>query len=153
MGAGERQDSVRSLAACVRGKQLAIVAAWRNRIVIDPEVPTEQLEPLELADHVPELLERIVSALEEFATWRDNAEARGELAGRGPAATKHVRLRMREGYNLAQVLRELHHLRDAIMDVCEGELVHVGGDGARIVHGAIDAAMMIAAADRLGRPS
>ena len=145
MAVGGSRDGVRRLATCVRAKQLQIIETWRHRITADSSVPTERLSPLELEDHVPELLGRIADALEEFASWRDDAEARGELAGRSPSAVQHVRVRTREGYDLSQVMRELHHLRDAIIDVCEGELVNVGGDGARLIHGAIDAAMMTAA--------
>ena len=141
----EKTDSVRRMVACFRSSTDAIERSWRDRIVIDPDVPSERLTELELADHVPQLLEQIVAALEGYATWRDEAEARGEAAGRGPAAKSHVKLRTRQGSDLPQVLRELHHLREAAIEVCEGQLVHVGGDPARIVHAAIDAAMMLAA--------
>jgi hypothetical protein len=142
---GGTPDGVRRLATCVRAKQPEILEVWRLRITGDPSVPTARLSPLEIEDHVPELLGRIADGLEEFAKWRDDAEARAELAGRGSPAVQHFRVRTREGYDLSQVLRELHHLRDAIIDICEAELVNVGGDGARVVHGAIDAAMMVAA--------
>jgi hypothetical protein len=144
----DRSDSVRRLASCVRAKQADIRETWRSRVRSDPDVPSAGLTDLELDDHVPELLERIATALEEFATWRDDAEGRGEQAGRGPAALKHVRLRTRQGYDLSQVLRELHHLRGSIVDICEEDLVHLGGDAARIVHDAIDAAMTVAATNR-----
>jgi len=142
---GDGLDSVRRLSTCVRIKQADIRETWRSRIQSDPDVPTEGLTALELDDHVPELLEQIATALEEYAKWRDDAEGRGEKAGTGPAAASHVRLRARQGYDVSQVLRELHHLRGAIVDVCEEELVHFGGDPARIVHDAIDAAMTLAA--------
>ena len=145
---GEGLDSVRRLSACVRAKQADIRDTWRSRVRSDPDVPTEGMTALELDDHVPEVLEQIATALEEFATWRDDADGRGEKAGRSPAAAKHVRLRARQGFDLSQVLRELHHLRGAIVDVCEEELVHFGGDAARIVHAAIDAAMTVAATNR-----
>jgi hypothetical protein len=148
MRAIDGSDSVRRLASCVRAKQADIRESWRSRVRTDPDVPSAGLTDLELDDHVPELLERIATALEEFATWRDDAEGRGEQAGRGPAVVKHVRLRTRQGYDLSQVLRELHHLRGSIVDTCEEELVHFGGDAARIVHDAIDAAMTLAATSR-----
>lgn len=144
----EKNDSVRRMVTCFRANKDAIQTSWRDRIVTDPEVPTAQLTELELADHVPQLLDQIVEALEGFAAWRDEAETRGEAAGRGPAAKRHIKMRARQGYDLAQVLRELHHLREAVIDVCEGQLVHVGGDPARVVHAAIDAAMMLAAENR-----
>jgi hypothetical protein len=144
----DRLDSVRRLSACVRSKQEDIRESWRSRIKSDPDVPTTGMTALELDDHVPELLEQIVTALDEFAKWRDDPEGRGEKAGSGPVAMRHVRLRTRQGYDLSQVLRELHHLRGAIVDRCEEELVHFGGDPARIVHDAIDAAMTLAALNR-----
>jgi hypothetical protein len=143
----DKLDSMRRLSACVRSRQAEICDAWRKRVTDDPDVPTEGLGSLELEDHVPELLERIAAALDEFTTWRDDAEARGELAGRGAPALKHVRVRLREGYELSQVLRELHQLRAAIVGVCEAALVHVGGQGAQIIHGAIDASVFIAAVE------
>ena len=45
---------------------------------------------------------------------------------------------------MPQVLRELHHLREALVDACDRGHVILGGDAARIVHASIDAAMALA---------
>jgi hypothetical protein len=113
------------------------------RVKGDPEVPTEKLSDCELEDDIPNLLEHIVGALDEFARWQDDAEARGELAGRGPPTMNHLRLRLRKGYDATDVLRELHHLRESLVDACDREHVILGGAAARIVHASIDSAMTL----------
>lgn len=137
-------SGVTAVASCFREKQGEIRREWRTRVRHDPEVPTERLTDCELEDDVPDLLQHIVLALEEFAKWRDDAEARGELAGRGSPTLNHFRLRMRKGFDVSQVLRELHHLRESLVDVCDREHVILGGGAARVVHASIDSAMALA---------
>jgi hypothetical protein len=141
-------NDVSQVAAVLRSQESRIRQEWRTRVTRDPELPTEHLTECELEDDIPNLLRRAAEALEEFAIWRDDAEARGELAGRGPPTVNHMRLRLREGYRPPQVVRELHHLRETIVEVCEDELCALRGDAARVVHASIDAAMMLAAGRR-----
>ena len=135
---------VAAVANCFRLRQEEIRNEWLTRVERDPEVPSERLTLRELEDDIPNLLGHIVSALEAFGRWQDDAEARGELAGRGPPTLNHLRLRMRKGFDATEVLRELHHLREALVDACDREHVILGGAAARIVHASIDAAMALA---------
>ena len=141
-------DRVDEVAAILSTEFARIRDDWRARVMGDPELPTEELTACEIEDDIPSLLSRIVVAIQEFGRRRDDAEARGELAGSGPPSVNHLRLRLREGYSVRQVLRELHHLRETIVVACESKPCSLTGDAARIVHASIDAAMMIAVVQR-----
>jgi two-component system sensor histidine kinase/response regulator len=83
----------------------AIIALWRATVSREGDVPdSESLTYREFQDHIPELLERMAERL------RGGGDTEGAAEGRA-----HGYLRWRQGYDIAQVVRELGHLRAALV--------------------------------------
>jgi hypothetical protein len=83
----------------------AIVAEWERRVLADDQIPTARtLEPDELRDYVPKVLDTIAN------------ELRGEPSsiGRFELMRIHAALRRDAGYSLDETLTELAHLRDVL---------------------------------------
>ncbi len=57
----------------------------------------------------------------------------------------HAQHRMEEGYSLAEELREMGHLRSALVDMCTRAGLILRGDEAKLVHAVIDETMTAAA--------
>jgi two-component system CheB/CheR fusion protein len=83
----------------------AIIALWRSTVYREGDVPeSESLTHREFLDHIPELLDRLAERL--------RGGGRGEADAEGRA---HGRMRWRQGYDIGQVVRELGHLRTALV--------------------------------------
>ena len=82
----------------------AILAVWRKAVTRNGDIPeAEKLSPKELVDDIPELLSRL------------NERLRGLPVGAAAEAQKHGRMRWRQGYDIADVVAELGHLRAALL--------------------------------------
>ena len=83
----------------------AIVAAWREAVNEAGDIPgAERLTYREFADHIPALLDRLADRL------------RGRPAHPVEQGKKHGGMRFRQGYDIAEVIGELGHLRTALND-------------------------------------
>jgi PAS domain S-box-containing protein len=81
----------------------AILAIWRATVERVGDVPeAERLSYTEFIDHVPELLDRLADRL------------RGRPADATPEGRKHGQVRWKQGYDIAEVVREFGHLRTAL---------------------------------------
>jgi PAS domain S-box-containing protein len=95
------------LADHLNDKSETIVAMWRETILRDEDVPgADDLSYHELRDHIPEILDRLT---ERLRGRPEEAEAEGRT---------HGQLRFRQGYDIAEVVRELGHLRRALVRTC-----------------------------------
>jgi two-component system CheB/CheR fusion protein len=82
----------------------AIIAVWKATVEQVGDVPdAERLSNREFLDHVPELIERIADRL------------RGVDADASETGQKHGQHRWNQGYDIAEVIRELAHLRAALL--------------------------------------
>lgn len=82
----------------------AILASWRAAVERAGDVPeSERLTSEEFADHIPELLDRLAERL------------RGLPVDAAMEGQKHGRMRWRQGYDIAEVVGELGHLRTALI--------------------------------------
>src|SRR3954454_7922054 len=82
----------------------AILAVWRSTVERYGNVPdSERLSYREFADHIPELLDRLADRL------------RGQDVDAGLTAQKHGQHRWSQGYDVAEVVSELGHLRSTLM--------------------------------------
>ncbi|WP_435022064.1 ATP-binding protein [Tundrisphaera sp. TA3] len=82
----------------------AILAVWRSTTEQVGNVPrAEQLSNREFVDHVPELLKNLADRL------------RGKPVDPSEAGQKHGQHRWSQGYDIAQVISELGHLRTSLI--------------------------------------
>jgi PAS domain S-box-containing protein len=81
----------------------SIIAVWRATIERTGDVPdARRLSYTEFVDHVPEILDRIAARL------------RGDVAENDGAGKDHGRVRWKQGYDVAEIVTELGHLRTAL---------------------------------------
>ena len=120
----------------------AIIAVWRAAVERKGDVPdSHRLSYAEFVDHVPEILERIADRL------------RGEEAEVVGPGRKHGSVRWKQGYDVAEVVSELGHLRTALI---RASFAHAGDLGYETVAveravGAINAVLDEAAAEAVRR--
>jgi signal transduction histidine kinase/ActR/RegA family two-component response regulator len=134
------------LAMVLEAQQDSLLAKWERRVLADPGLPlAPTLSRPALYDHFPAIVQRLASTLRTFA---EHPEQLGRLVGSTEEAQEHVRDRMQAEYSVPEILRELSHLRLAIVDLCDGALPD--SSAAAILHAAFDQ-MMINAADELSR--
>jgi two-component system CheB/CheR fusion protein len=82
----------------------AILSVWKATVERFGNVPdSERLTYREFVDHIPELLERLALRL------------RGQDADAAEAAQKHGQHRWSQGYDIAEVVSELGHLRSTLI--------------------------------------
>ncbi|MFO0579941.1 MAG: PAS domain S-box protein [Polyangia bacterium] len=123
-----------------------VIELWRQRVLVDPAVPEANRLPLPaLYDHIPSLLERLITTLEGCASVRSDSERAGRRIGTAADSQAHARERFLQGYKLPAALRELSHLRAAIGDLCRSEGVPMNGDEVLLLNAALDEAMAAAA--------
>jgi PAS domain S-box-containing protein len=80
-----------------------ILAVWRAAVTCGGDVPeAERLSYAEFVDHVPELLDRLAERL------------RGQPSDALSEGKKHGRVRRRQGYDIAEIVKEYGHLRTAL---------------------------------------
>ena len=81
-----------------------VIAAWRAASVRNGNVPAAtSLTHAEFVDHIPLLIDRMADRL------------RGRPADVAAAAEQHGHVRWRQGYDVAEVVAELGHLRSALV--------------------------------------
>jgi len=132
------------LASLLEAQKDQLLEKWAARVLADPDLPiAPKLSPPALNDHFPEIVTRLAVTLR---TLDDHPEALGRLVGSTAEAEAHISQRVEVEYSVPEVLRELSHLRLAIIDLCGDALPN--GASAAILHAAFDQ-MMINAADQL----
>jgi signal transduction histidine kinase len=119
---------------------------WERRVLADPGLPlAPTLSPPALHDHFPAIVQRLASTLRALAEY---PEELGRRVGSTEEVQEHVKGRMAAEYSVPEILRELSHLRLAIVDRCQGAIPD--RSAAAILHAAFDQ-MMINAAEELSR--
>ncbi len=113
----------------------AIIAVWRAVVERNGDVPdARRLSYAEFVDHVPEILERIADRL------------RGEHGQVADAGQKHGSVRWKQGYDVAEVVSELGHLRTALLHASFAHARENGSDldaierAAAAINGVLDEA-------------
>ena len=131
------------LAQILRTKRAAILEDWHRAVVADVQVPVAStLSAPALRDHVPEILDAIIEALERGLDGAEASSGR-ELAERKmPRA--HAIERFAQGYSLAAMMREISHLRAALIASYWDE-AHFDARGVQFLHAVLDECSAIAA--------
>ena len=101
------------LAALIRGDREPLLRRWREQVrglpsAHDLDVPT-------LNDHIPALLEELARALE---VGSDESIAAALREGSSPT---HGLQRVKDAFNIAEVVAEYNILRGCVHDLAEGE--------------------------------
>ena len=87
----------------------AIIADWLERVRGDPAIiPTESLNTVALKNHLPQIFDDLTDTLRRYGS-----ETVAEQAVRD--AEEHGATRLRQGYELPEMLRELKQLRAVLI--------------------------------------
>lgn len=137
-----REAPLDPLCALLQDKKAELIRCWRERVLSDPRVPdANRLSEPALLDYIPRLIDEICRSFEERHRRRASGHLGGQEAGSAPSAREHARHRTDQRYSLDEALRELSHLRVAIVQICAEAGVALSGEAAVLVHTAIDEAM------------
>ncbi len=103
-------DSVNGrLADYLATKKEAIIAEWLERVRADPAiVPTETLNTIALRNHLPEIFDDLTDTLRRYGSESVAVQAVSDAA-------EHGATRLRQGYELPEMLRELKLLRTVLI--------------------------------------
>jgi signal transduction histidine kinase len=136
-------DVLSRLAVLLRNHREQLVQDWSVRVRKDPTlIRASNFDDEELRDYIPKLLDDLIDALAKGSSG--NGE-QGVVIGSSEAAKAHVRHRFEQQFSLEDLLRELAHIRVAIINLAAQEDVKLAGSEAQLVHSAIDEVMNTAA--------
>lgn len=132
--------------ALLRHHRDQVLERWCQRVLRDPAVPeARDLSRPALRDHIPALLDRLIAALDAQAAAAGRSEPLGWQIGSATESRSHAEQRFTEAYSLPAVLRELSHLRAAVLDLSSAESVPAASEELLLVHSVLDQAMTTAA--------
>ena len=109
-------EELAALSAYLRDRRDAIVEAWRRAVTRDPNLTTSATLPrAQLIDHIPVLLESYERKLVPEKKQRETAPPHDPEA----SAAAHGLHRWQQGFDLAEVTRELGRLNECMIDELE----------------------------------
>lgn len=118
----------RELAALLRREREALLALWRQRVMV--VASARALDAPSLNDHIPTVVEALIAALE-----REEPDAAAALGA------VHGRSRLKVGYDIEEIVTELSILRSTVIEVAEANGLPLQGRRLRLVNEAIDQAI------------
>ena len=105
-------EELGDLASHIARRRDDILSAWREAVLLDPKLTTgSSLPRAQLHDHLPALLEDFERKL---AADRPKEHAQAEREQKGDAAA-HGLHRWQQGFDLAEVTRELGRLNECVV--------------------------------------
>jgi len=129
-------SSVHRLAQLVRVHREEMLARWRNEVRKLPAA--RKLDTPTLNDHIPGLLDELADAL---AAVSDETIPEAHAAGSPPA---HGAQRLRDGFDIEEVVAEYNILRGVIYSVAEENGVAITGRAFHIMNRLLDGAIGLA---------
>ena len=137
-------EELEKLAALIRRERDGLLAAWRQQV---RELPSAQhLDTLTLDDHVPQLIIEMAAALQAGS---EETIPEALSAGSPPA---HGMQRVKDGYDIEEMVAEYNILRGCIHDLAEANGMTLQGKPFhilnRVLDGAIGKAVQTFAAER-----
>jgi len=129
-------EELEKLAALIRRKRDGLLAAWRQQV---RELPSAQhLDTLTLDDHVPQLIIEMAAAL-QAGSEETIPEALSD--GSTPA---HGMQRVKDGYDIEEMVAEYNILRGCIHDLAEANGLTLQGKPFHILNRVLDGAIGMA---------
>lgn len=107
------------LGRCLHSGREALLREWLDRVIKDPAIPTDSLSPEQVGVHFPGFIHELTDTLM-------NARSHGERGDHGGDGFQYGAARWKQGFLLAEMLRELTHLRCIVI---ERVVRFEGGDG------------------------
>jgi PAS domain S-box-containing protein len=146
----DRRASVKtapvSLATVLTRHRAELIRIWRQRVLSDPAVPeANRLAEPALVDHLPDLIDRAIRVLEAGPADRADGEQVGRSVGGGDESRAHAEDRLAARYGLRSALRELSHLRAAVLDLCAREGATIANEQWLLFNADLDEVMVLAA--------
>src|SRR5215510_1624373 len=118
------------LAALIRQQTDFLLSTWRQQV--KHLASAQKLDTPTLNDHIPQLLDELVDALNSSADRRiPEALAKG-------SPPVHGFERFREGYNIQEVVAEYNILRGCICDLVENNGLSLEGESFHIMNDVLD---------------
>ena len=121
------------LAVLVKQERQALLARWRQQVRGLPSA--RHLDVPMLNDHIPDLLEELATALQSHS---DQTIANALCEGSPPA---HGRQRVKDGFDIAEVVAEYNILRDCLHDLADDNGLSLQGQPFHIVNRVLDGAI------------
>lgn len=104
-----------ALASHLAGRREQILRAWRSAVDTDPKLTTgASLPRAQLTDHIPALLVDLERRLEAVGTQPSPGAAASAAAQQEGNAAAHGLHRWQQGFDLAEVARELGRLNECV---------------------------------------
>src|SRR5215510_1941207 len=128
--------SLRKIGALIREQRDVLLARWRGQV---RQLPSAKgLSAPTLNDHMPNLIDELAEALE----IPPDKEVGGVLLRGSPPV--HGRQRLRDGFNVEEVVAEYNVLRGCVHDLAEEDGFAIQGNDLRVVNRVIDEAIGLA---------
>jgi hypothetical protein len=93
------------LADFICGRKDEIIRAWVGRVQADQSLKAAELTPNQIRDHLPRLIDDLADTLRRVGSERVVEQSAED-------AEKHGAERWQQGYDVANLLREIMHLRE-----------------------------------------
>jgi two-component system phosphate regulon sensor histidine kinase PhoR len=131
-----KSDDLSRLAALLQTERDACISAWRKQVC---ELPSARhLDAPTLNDHMPGLLDELISALES------HSELTIPEAYEEGSATAHGIQRVRDAFDIAEVVAEYNILRGCVHDLADSNGLVLQGKAFHIINRVFDHAIGVA---------
>jgi two-component system phosphate regulon sensor histidine kinase PhoR len=135
-GSHMKSDDLSRLAALLQKERDACISVWRKQV---RELPSARhLDAPTLNDHMPGLLDELVSALES------HSELTIPEAHEEGSATAHGIQRVRDAFDIAEVVAEYNILRGCVHDLADSNGLVLQGKAFHIINRVFDHAIGVA---------
>jgi len=124
------------LAALIRQQPDFLLSTWRQQV--KHLASAEKLDTPSLNDHIPQLLDELADALNSSSGQRIP-----EVLAKGSSPVHRLE-RLREGYDIGEVVSEYNILRGCIHDLAEKNGFRLEGESFHIMNGVLDRAIGLA---------
>ncbi|MEP7382365.1 MAG: sensor histidine kinase [Gemmatimonadota bacterium] len=130
------EQDLEQLAALIRSERTTLMAQWRSQV---RELPSARgLDVPTLNDHIPSLLDELALAL-----YTHSRESIPESLREG-SSPAHGRQRLKDGFDIGEVVAEYNILRGCVHDMAEGRSLRLQGPAFHILNRVLDAAIAVA---------